>query len=142
MAFGWTGGGPWGVALAATYLDNYTELTSNPDGSVSVFDRTGTLTDETFQRGFAEWRVNGRVDWRRERWSTGVTLRWTDDMLLDSGSTLDSVLYTDLLVSYDLPFGAATSRCASSRACARARPRTPRSPSDSRSAPSNGTPRT
>ena len=105
LAFGWTGGGAWGVALSATYLDNYTELTSNPDGSVDVFDRTGTLTDETFQRGFAEWRAMGRVDWRRDRWSTGVTLRWTDDMLLDSGSNLDSILYTDLLVRYDLPFG-------------------------------------
>jgi iron complex outermembrane receptor protein len=105
IEFGWTGGGPWGVAFSATYLDNYTEITSNPDGSVDVFDRTGTLTDETFQRGFAEWRAMGRVDYQRDHWSTGLTLRWTDDMLLDSGSNLDSILYTDLLVRYDLPYG-------------------------------------
>ncbi len=105
ITFGWTSGGPWSVAVAATYLDNYTELTRNPDGSLSVFDRTGTITDETFQRAFAEWRANARVDWRRNRWNAGLTFRWTDSMIQDDGNTLDSILYTDLLVSYDLPVG-------------------------------------
>ncbi len=105
IAFGWTSGGAWGVSFSATYLDNYTELTRNPDGSLTRFDRTGTITNETFQRAFAEWRTRTRVDWRRNRWSTGVTFRWVDDMLQDNGDTLDSILYTDVLVRYDLPFG-------------------------------------
>lgn len=110
LAFGWTSGGPWGVSLLATYLDEYIELTRNPDGSLTEFDRTGTLTDETFQRGFPEWRVNTRLDWRRDRWGAGLTLRWMDELLLDSGSTLDSILYTDVLVSYHLPFGGESTR--------------------------------
>ncbi len=110
LSFGWVSGGAWGVAFSATYLDDYTELTKNPDGSLSVFDRTGTITDETFQRAFAEWRALTRVDWRRDRWSAGLTFRWTDSMIQDSGDTLDSILYTDLLVSYDLPFGGESTR--------------------------------
>ncbi len=105
FTFDWFGGGAWAFGFNATYLSDYTELTRNPDGSLSSVDRTGTLTDETFQRGFAEWRAVTKVDWRRERWDTGVTLRWTDEMLLDSGSTLDSILYADLLVRYLLPYG-------------------------------------
>ncbi len=103
LAFGWTSGGAWGASLSATYLDNYTELTRNPDGSLTSTDRTGTITNETFQRAFAEWRARARVDRTKDNWYAGLTFRWEDSMIQDSGSVLASILYTDLLVRWDLP---------------------------------------
>ncbi len=103
LAFGWTSGGAWSAAMTATYLEDYTELTLNPDGSLTSFDRTGTITNETFQRSFPEWRSVARVDYRRDSWAIGTTFRWEDSMLQDSGSTLDSILYTDVAFAYDIP---------------------------------------
>lgn len=90
--------------LNATILDNYTEFTANPDGSLSATDRTGTITNETFQRAFPELRMTSAVDWNRERWGAGLTFRFVDDLDQPSGNVLDSRLYTDLRVRYALPY--------------------------------------
>lgn len=97
--------GRWDVGFQATFLDEYVELTKNPDGSLTTNDRTGTITNETFQRAFPELRWRSTVDWARDRWGAGLTFRWVDEMTQTDGSPLDSVLYTDAQVRYDVPFG-------------------------------------
>lgn len=96
--------GQFSLRVNATYLDEYKERTSNPDGSESVNDLTGRHPDETFFRAFPEWRMVTGLDWVRDRISAGLTIRWVDDMLLDSGSKLDSVAFTDLRASYTPEF--------------------------------------
>lgn len=99
MSPDWT----WGqvnVVFNATFLDDYTERTATIDGGVTVTDRTGTHTNETFQRAFPDLRWVTNVNWTRERWQAGLAFRWTDEMALDGGTTVDSALFTDLRVSY------------------------------------------
>ena len=93
--------GQLSLRVNATHLDEFKERTSNPDGSDSVNDLTGRHPDETFFRAFPEWRMVTGVDWVRERLSGNLTIRWVDDMLLDSGSKLDSVAFTDLSFTYN-----------------------------------------
>lgn len=93
----------WGqisASLNATYLSDYTERTANVDGSLTVTDRTGTHTDETFQRAFPELRAVTTVDWVRERWAGSLAFRWTDDLTAADGTNLDSAMFTDLRLSY------------------------------------------
>lgn len=96
--------GQFNLSFNATYLDEYLELTANPDGSLNVNDRTGTITNETFQRAFPEWRAVTKIDWLRDRWGVGLTFRYVDDMEQPSGNTLDSKFYTDLQVRFTAPF--------------------------------------
>jgi iron complex outermembrane receptor protein len=93
--------GTFGLTVNATQLDEYTETTNNPDGTQTVNELTGTHPDETFFRAFPEWRTVTSLDWMRERFTGSLRVRWTDEMLLDSGSTLDSVAFTDLRLSYN-----------------------------------------
>ena len=95
-----TGIGQFDVRLNATYLDNYTEITNNPDGTKTENDLTGTITDQTFQRAFPEWRANTRVGWTYESWYAGVTFRYVDSVVQPSGDVLGSEFYTDLQLSY------------------------------------------
>jgi iron complex outermembrane receptor protein len=108
FAFRWTiptdAAGTFHLGLNATYLDDFTELTKNPDGSLTEVDRTGTITNETFQRAFPEWRAVSTFDWTRERWSGGLSLRYVDDMVQVSGMILDSRVFTDIQARYLLPF--------------------------------------
>ncbi len=98
--------GHFDLVLDATFLSDYTEFTLNPDGSLSATDRTGTITDETFQRAWPELRVTTALGWNRDRWGAGLTLRYIDDMIQASGNQLDSVIFTDLRLSFTLPWGA------------------------------------
>ena len=93
----------WGqvdVTFNGTFLDDYTERTANVGGGETVTDRTGTHTNETFQRAFPDLRWVTNVNWSRDRWQGNLAFRWTDEMTLDDGSTVDSALFTDLRVSY------------------------------------------
>lgn len=92
--------GQFSLALNATYLDDYTEITDNPDGGRSRTELSGRHTDETFQRAFPELRINATLDWIRARFRSSLTLRWTDDMESDDGSKVDSVVFTDIRASY------------------------------------------
>ncbi len=96
--------GQFDINLNATFLDNYTEFTLNPDGSFSENDRTGTITNETFQRAFPEVRMTTTVNWNRERWHSGITFRYVDALDQPSGNELDSRVFTDLRVRYSLPY--------------------------------------
>ena len=96
--------GQFSLRVNATHLSEFQERTSNPDGTESVNDLTGRHPDETFFRAFPEWRMVTGVDWIKDRLSGGLTIRWVDDMLLDSGSTLDSVAFTDLRFTYNPDF--------------------------------------
>ena len=89
------------VNVNATYLDEYKEITNNPDGTQTVNDLTGRHPEETFQRAFPEWRATTSLDWVRNRFSGSLAIRWVDEMLLDSGETLDSVAFTDIRASYN-----------------------------------------
>ncbi len=93
--------GQFKVRLNATRLSEFKEITTNPDGSVSVNDLKGQHTDETFARAFPELRLNTTVDWMRDRWNGSLVFRWTDDMTTDDGSKLDSAMFTDLRASYN-----------------------------------------
>jgi len=93
--------GTFNLQMNATYLNEYKESTNNPDGTVSVRDLTGTHPDETFFRAFPEWRAVTSLDWMMNRFTGTLRVRWVDSMLLDSGSTLDSVAFTDLRFSYN-----------------------------------------
>ena len=96
--------GTFNLGFNATYLDDFIELTRNPDGSSSETDRTGTITNETFQRAFPEWRGLSTLDWTYGRWSNGLVLRYVDAMVQESGNTLDSRVFTDLQARYLLPW--------------------------------------
>lgn len=93
--------GQFSLRANATHLDEYRERTLNPDGTQSINDLTGRHPDETFFRAFPEWRMVTNLDWARERLTGNLTIRWVDDMLLDSGSKLDSVAFTDIRFSYN-----------------------------------------
>jgi len=97
--------GAFTLSVNATYLEEYAETTNNPDGSVSRRDLAGTHPDETFFRAFPEWRTVTTLDWMRDRFSGSIRVRWVDEMLLDSGSTLDSVAFTDLQLRYSPDWG-------------------------------------
>jgi iron complex outermembrane receptor protein len=105
LALNWLGPtrdyGQFNARFNATYLSDYTEITNNADGSQTVTDRTGTITNETFQRAFPEWRSNLRVGWTRDSWSAGVAFRWVDSVLQPTGNTLNSEVFTDVNVSYN-----------------------------------------
>jgi len=94
--------GDFVISLDATHLSDYTEFVTNPDGSTTKTDLTGVHTNETFQRAFPEWRMVTRVNWARENWSGNVAFRWVDEMDLEDGvSTVDSVMFTDIQLSYN-----------------------------------------
>ncbi len=109
LAFRWrwpnTNTGTYDFRFNATYLNDYTELTENPDRSLSRFDRTGTITDETFQRAFPEWKALAGLNWNEGRWGAGITLRYVHDMTQAdaAGTNLDSRVFTDLLFNYRPP---------------------------------------
>ena len=67
-----TGLGQFNVNVNATHLDEYTEGTANPDGSVSEKDFSGLHTNETFARAFPDWRAVTSVDWSLDRWSANL----------------------------------------------------------------------
>ena len=96
--------GHFSVSINATYLSDYKEITSNPDGSKSTNSLAGIHTDETFQRAFPDLRVVSSMNWNRDRWSGTWSFRWTDEMELEDRTTkLDSVVFSDLQVSYNPP---------------------------------------
>ncbi|MCH7743146.1 MAG: TonB-dependent receptor [Proteobacteria bacterium] len=99
--------GNWGhfsMSINATHLSDYKEITSNPDGSKSTNGLAGIHTDETFQRAFPDWRFVSTMNWNRDRWSGTWSFRWTDEMELEDRTTkLDSVVFSDLQVSYNPP---------------------------------------
>ncbi|MBT8079885.1 MAG: TonB-dependent receptor [Gammaproteobacteria bacterium] len=97
----------WGqinASLNASFLDEYNELTAGVDGSVTTTDRKGTHTNETFQRAFPELRTVTTINWLRENWSGSLAFRWVDEMDLSGGTKVDSVMFTDLRVSYTPSF--------------------------------------
>jgi len=93
--------GSFTLNIKATYLNEYKETTNNPDGTQFVNDLTGTHPDETFFRAFPEWRAVTSVGWSRNRFDGSLRFRWVDEMALDSGSTLDSAMFTDLRLSWN-----------------------------------------
>jgi iron complex outermembrane receptor protein len=96
----------WGqftLSVDATHLDDFTEVTANADGTSSSNDRTGTHTDETFPRAFPDWRVVTSVGWEMDRYSASWSFRWVDEMDLDGGDKLDSVMFSDLQFNYTPP---------------------------------------
>lgn len=99
-----TGFGQFSARFNATHLNEYKEITANIDETVTVTDRTGTHTDETFQRAFPDWRWTTSVEWLLDEWGASLTFRWIDEMTLDSGAPLDSALFTDVQVRYTPDF--------------------------------------
>ncbi len=95
--------GQFDLAFSATYLDEYLELTANPDGSLTTTDRTGTITNETFQRAFPEWKMLTTLDWTRRRLGGSLAVRWVDEMVQTSMATLDSRFFTDVQFRYRPP---------------------------------------
>ena len=96
--------GQFSARVNATYLDEFIERTANPDGSETVNDRTGTHTNETFERAFPEWRINSTLGWKsNNNWDTSVTFRYTDAMETASNNRLDSVIFTDVQFRYIPP---------------------------------------
>jgi iron complex outermembrane receptor protein len=92
------------LSVNATYLSDYKEFSANPDGSIVTNDLAGIHTDETFQRAFPDLRVVTSIDWAKERWSGTWAFRWTDEMKLeDRITTLDSVVFSDLQLTYNPP---------------------------------------
>jgi iron complex outermembrane receptor protein len=95
--------GSFTLDFNATYLEEYKEITNNPDGTQSVNDLTGTAPDETFFRAFPEWRAVTNLGWALDRFSGSLRFRWFDEMDND-GSKLDSVTFTDLRLSWNPRF--------------------------------------
>lgn len=97
--------GQFNASVTATYLDDYTETVERADGTIVSTNRTGTHTNETFQRAFPEWRAVTSVDWMLDRWSANLAFRWTDSLTDANGGEVDSAMFTDLRVSYNPSFG-------------------------------------
>jgi iron complex outermembrane receptor protein len=95
--------GQFSLSVNATHLSDYTEITANADGTATTNDRTGTHTDETFARAFPDWRVVTSIDWSMDRFAATWSFRWTDEMELDGGETLDSVMFSDFQFNYNPP---------------------------------------
>ena len=95
--------GTFTVDVDATHLAEYKEFTNNPDGTQSVNDLTGTAPDETFFRAFPEWRAVTSVGWALNRFTGSLRFRWFDEMDND-GNKLDSVMFTDLRLSWNPSF--------------------------------------
>lgn len=66
-------------------------------------DRTGTITNETFQRAFPEWKALATLDWNRNRWASSFALRYIHGMTQTSGNILSSRTFADLNVRYEIP---------------------------------------
>lgn len=101
------GFGQFGLTINATHLDEYLEKTANIDNTVTVTDRTGEHTNETFQRAFPEWRAVTTIDWIRDRWSGALAFRWVDEMYITTTAgrnALDSAMFTDLRLTYNPSF--------------------------------------
>jgi iron complex outermembrane receptor protein len=96
-----TRAGAFTLRIDATHLNEYKESTNNPDASITVNDLTGRHPDETFFRAFPEWRSVTTLEWLKDRFTGSLRFRWVDEMLLDSGSTLDSAMFTDLRLSWN-----------------------------------------
>ncbi|MEO0998672.1 MAG: hypothetical protein AAFX58_14230, partial [Pseudomonadota bacterium] len=57
-------------------------------------------------RAFPELRWVTNVNWMfNENWQTGLAFRYTDEMELEGGNTVDSVIFTDLRVAWTPDFG-------------------------------------
>lgn len=96
--------GQFTAKVNATFLDKYIERTANPDGSETVNDRTGTHTNETFERAFPDLRMTTTLGWKSNaNWDGSVSFRYTDSMETASGETLDSAVFTDVQFSYIPP---------------------------------------
>ena len=96
-----TSAGSFTLNVDATHLSEYKETTNNPDGSQTINDLTGTHPDETFFRAFPEWRAVTDLGWNMDRFTGSLRFRWVDEMLLDSGSKMDSAMFTDLRLSWN-----------------------------------------
>lgn len=107
FSFRWSGNetraGAFDVGFSATYLGKYDELTKNADGSLTRTERKGTITNETFQRAFPEWKALTTLDWTRDQWSGSVVGRYIHDMEQESGNTLASRFFVDMQIRYLLP---------------------------------------
>ncbi|CAM2009393.1 TonB-dependent receptor [Acanthopleuribacter pedis] len=97
--------GSFGFLMNATFLDEFIELTDNPDGSLTRNDRTGTITDETFQRAFPETRMRSSLSWDLDSMGADLTWRYVDSMTMASGNELDSAVFTDFQFRYRRPLG-------------------------------------
>ena len=92
--------GRFNATFNASFLSSYEERTANIDGTETVTDRTGTHTSETFQRAFPKLRRVTTLDWVRDRWAAGLSLRWTDSMSVDGTNGVDSARFADLVLTY------------------------------------------
>ncbi len=92
--------GQFSVSFLGTLLDEFEETTANIDGTSTTTDRTGTHTNETFQRAFPELRTVTTIDWVRRNWSGSLAFRWTDSMDDPNGDELDSAMFTDLRLNF------------------------------------------
>ncbi len=92
--------GRFNATFNASFLSSYEERTANIDGTETVTDRAGTHTSETFQRAFPKLRWVTTLDWSRDRWAAGLSLRWTDSMSVDGTNGVDSSLFADLVLTY------------------------------------------
>ncbi|MDJ0939293.1 MAG: TonB-dependent receptor [Woeseiaceae bacterium] len=98
--------GQFNATFNGTWLTEFEESISNPDGSVATIDRKGTHTNETFQRAFPELRWTTNIDWLiNENWQSSLAFRYTDEMELEGGTKVDSVIFTDLRVAWTPDFG-------------------------------------
>ena len=95
--------GTFTLDVDATHLAEYKEISNNPDGTQSVNDLTGQAPDETFFRAFPEWRAVTSVGWNMNRFTGSLRFRWFDEME-NEGTQLDSVMFTDLRLSWNPSF--------------------------------------
>lgn len=100
--------GQFELDFKATNLREYTERTEQPGGGFTSTDFEGTVTDETFQRAFPEWKYTARFNWFKEQWGASLAIRYVGEM--DefnsgalAGTQLDGIFFTDLQVNYTVP---------------------------------------
>lgn len=87
--------GQFDYTINATRLIGYSEEVNGENNELS-----GSITDETFQRAFPEWKATSSLNWNKERWGGGITWRYASSMEQASGNTLTSQVFTDIRVQY------------------------------------------
>ena len=110
----------WGqirIKWLNSHLFSFDESVPNADGGIDVFERAGTELGSP-ERAYIKFKSSLFVDWTREEWNVGVTVRYQDSVTEAcggtigafgftqhcsegaDGNTLDSTVYTDMQVTY------------------------------------------
>jgi outer membrane receptor protein involved in Fe transport len=99
------GAGTWNFMLSASWLLDYTQKSTLPDGSVEVVKKPGTSAS---REAYPRLRAMFTTQWNRGSWGANYKLRYigkTEETVGTSTRNIGAVLYHDLSGSYTMDNG-------------------------------------